>query len=238
MQLKLSHRARDALLGELSGALAHELQQPLTAIMCNAQAAQCMIAKGKIDLQEFSALLDEIVSDDRYAGQVIHRLRALASGGGTQQERLEVGWLVHDLLTLARGTLKAANVQVSIRIGDGAHVVRVDRVQIQLVLLNLIRNACESMSAVTPTNRRIEIVVNENEEAVCISVLDRGVGIGTDLLDKVFDPFYTTKKDGIGLGLAISRSIIAAHGGRLWATTRAESGSAFHLTLPAIPGEK
>jgi nitrogen-specific signal transduction histidine kinase len=234
LQQKLTHLTRVALLGELSGALAHELQQPLTAILCNAHAAQLLVRKDKLDLDELHEILEEIVSDDKNAGQIIHRLRALLMRGETQFSRLEIADLLDDVLTLARGTLRERNVQVSTRIDEDIPEVQGDRVELQQVLLNMVLNACESMSANLARDRRIEIVValSQLDSSVCISVLDCGKGIEPDQLERVFDPFFTTKDGGLGLGLAISHSIIVAHRGRLWATNRPDRGAAFHFTLP------
>lgn len=240
MQQKLTHLTRVALLGELSGALAHELQQPLTAILCNAQAAQLLVAKDKLDLEELREILQEIVSDDKHAGQIIQRLRALLMRGEMQVQRLEIGELLRDVLTLARGTLMERNVQLNTRIENGVPEVQGDRVELQQVLLNLVLNACESMSANPARDRRIEIVAarDADPDVVRFSVLDCGTGIGGEELERVFDPFFTTKEGGLGLGLAICQSIIGAHGGRLWATNRSDRGAAFHFTLQAMSGEE
>ena len=234
MQQKLTHLTRVAMLGELSGALAHELQQPLTAILCNAHAALLQTKKESIDLEELQEILGEIVSDDKNAGQIIQRLRALLLRGETKLDYLEISDLLHDVLALSRGTLRERNVHVNTRIDQDMPEVRGDRVELQQVLLNLVLNACESMNANPARDRRVEIVVNLDDDgnAVRISVLDCGNGIDVEQLEKVFDPFFTTKVGGLGLGLSISHSIIAAHGGRLWANNRADRGAAFHFTLP------
>jgi C4-dicarboxylate-specific signal transduction histidine kinase len=234
LQQKLTHLTRVALLGELSGALAHELQQPLTAILCNAQAAQLLTTKEQFDLEPLLEILQEIVNDDKHAGQIIQRLRALLMRGETHFQRVEIADLLRDVLALARGTLMERNVQVQTRIEEGMPTVRGDRVELQQVLLNLVLNACDSMSANAARDRRLEIVVGlaNDHDAVRTSVLDCGRGIDRDQLDRVFEPFFTTKEEGLGLGLAISNSIILAHGGRLWATNRSDRGAAFHFTLP------
>jgi two-component system, LuxR family, sensor kinase FixL len=240
MQEKLTHLTRVAMLGELSGALAHELQQPLTAILCNAQAAQLLTNKDQLNLQELQEILGEIVSDDKNAGQIIQRLRALLMRGETQFKRLEIGDLLGDVLALSRGTLKERNVQVNTRIDGPIPAVQGDRVELQQVLLNLVLNACESMRANPARDRRVEIVVDLDGDAgaVRVSVLDCGTGIEADQLERVFDPFFSTKENGLGLGLAISHSIIAAHGGRLWASNRSDRGAALHFTLPLTTGNE
>jgi two-component system, LuxR family, sensor kinase FixL len=238
LQAKLTHLSRVALLGELSGALAHELQQPLTAILCNAHSAQLLTKSVSFNLEELREILQEIVNDDKNAGQIIQRLRALLIRGETQFDHLTIRDLVGDVLALARGTLRERNVQVNTRIAERIPWVKGDRVELQQVLLNLVLNACESMIANPARDRRVEIVVDvdDDENAVLISVLDCGRGIDVEQLERVFEPFFSTKVGGLGLGLAISHSIIAAHGGRLWATNRSDRGAAFHFTLPIMTG--
>jgi C4-dicarboxylate-specific signal transduction histidine kinase len=240
MQHKLKHLARVAMLGELSGALAHELQQPLTAILCNANAAQLLSKKDKLDVAELQDILQEIVSDDKNAGQIIQRLRALLLRGETQFQHLEIGDLLGDVLALARGKLRERNVQVNTRVDRHLPEIQGDRVELQQVLLNLLLNASESMNDNPARDRRIEVVVAhaDDEGAVRISVLDCGKGIDADKLERVFEPFFSTKDGGMGLGLAISHSIVIAHGGRLWATNRPDRGAAFHFTLPIKIGKE
>jgi PAS domain S-box-containing protein len=240
LQQKLTHLTRVAMLGELAGALAHELQQPLTAILCNAHAAQILSRQVKLNVADLQEILEEIVNDDKNAGQIIQRLRALLIRGETHFQRLDIADLLDDVLLLARGTLRERNVQINTRLDKDIPDLRGDRVELQQVLLNLVVNACEAMSANPARDRRLEIVVDAGADAgaVRISVLDCGRGIHADQLERVFDPFFTTKQGGLGLGLSISHSIIAAHGGRLWATRRTDRGAAFHFTLPIQTGKE
>ncbi len=233
---QLMHLSRVAILGELSGALVHELQQPLTSILCNARAAQHMLATKEGDLDEVGAIVQSIVTDDKRAGEVIQRMRALLTRGEIQSQRVEVGDLIRDVLTLARSTIVERKVQLVTRIDERLPAIQGDLVGLQQVLLNLLLNACESMSTNAPRDRRIEIVaaLEPDQGAVCISVLDQGEGIEADQLERIFDPFFTTKKSGLGLGLAICRAIIVAHKGRLWATNRSAGGAAFHFTVPVV----
>jgi C4-dicarboxylate-specific signal transduction histidine kinase len=239
LQQKLTHLSRVALLGELAGALAHELQQPLTAILCNVQAAQILVAKDPPQLEEFAEILREITVEDKHAGQIIQRLRALLLRGETHFQRMEISDLLRDVLLLARGTLKERNVQLNTRIDESIPVVLGDRVELQQVLLNLIVNACESMSQNPPRDRRIEIVaaLDADHGAVLTSVLDCGRGIDPEQLERIFEPFFTTKEQGLGLGLSICQSIISAHGGRLWATNRSDRGTGVHFSLPILRTE-
>lgn len=233
-QQQITHLTRVAMLGELSGALAHELQQPLTSILCNAQAAQLLTAKAELNVEELRAILIDIVSEDKHAGQIIQHLRSLLMRGELDVQPLAIADVVRSVLTLTRGVLRERHVQVDTRIDEGVSAVLGDRVEVQQVLLNLILNACEAMSANAPGDRRIEIVVSHDSArgAVRVSVIDAGRGIDQDQLQHIFDPFLTTKKSGLGLGLTVCRSIILAHRGQLWATNNSDRGAAFHFTLP------
>jgi C4-dicarboxylate-specific signal transduction histidine kinase len=233
-QRMIMHLTRVAMMGELSGALAHELQQPLTAILCNAQAGQLLAAQKHLNVEALREIFQEIIRDDTHAGEVIHHLRSHLMRGEMQLECLSLGELLREVLTLARGTLAKHNVQLDAHIDDGIPAVRGSRVEIQQLLLNLILNACEALNANAAENRRIEIVAVLDQAGgfVRTSVLDCGRGIGHEPVERIFEPFFTTKKGGLGLGLAVCRSIILAHKGRLWATNRADGGAAFHFTLP------
>ena len=234
-QQLITHLTRVAMLGELSGALAHELQQPLTAILCNAQAAQLMAAGGNVNLDELRQILEDIVSEDKRAGQIIQHLRALFKRGERHIQPLEIADVVCDVLKLVRCTLTERNVQIHSRLDKDMPAVLGDRVELQQVLLNLVLNACDAMSANGGDDRRIEISVALDAEqgAVRTSVTDCGTGIDSDQLDHIFEPFFTTKASGLGLGLAVCRSIILAHRGRLWATNNTGRGAALHFALPA-----
>ncbi len=238
-QRQITHLTRVAMLGELSGALAHELQQPLTAILCNAQAAQMLTAKASLDVAELREILQDIVTDNKHAGQIIHQLRALLMRGEMHFHRQEIAELLDGVLTLARGTLAERKVEVVTRIEEGIPAILGDRVELQQVLLNLVLNASESMSQNAVGDRRIEIVAafDAAQGAVRTTVLDRGRGIDAEKLERVFDPFVTTKEGGLGLGLAVCRSIIAAHRGRLWAENRSNRGAAFHFMVPTAATE-
>jgi signal transduction histidine kinase len=235
-QQQITHLTRVAMLGELSGALAHELQQPLTAILCNAQAAQLLAAKERFNVEELREILKDIVSDDKHAGEIIQHLRSLLIRGETKAQRLVPEELLRDVLVLARSTLKDRGVKVETRIEPNLPGLLGDRVELQQVLLNLVLNACESMSGNAPGDRRIEIhlATDEAPGRVRASVLDCGTGIDPAQLERVFTPFFTTKEGGMGLGLAVCHSIITAHKGRLWAVNRADRGAAFHFTLPVF----
>ena len=231
---QLIHLTRVAMLGELSGAMAHELQQPLTSILCNAQAAEFLLKKEQIDVAQIREIIRDISIEDKHAGEVIHRVRALLLRGGTEFHSVEVKVLLDDVLAVARNVLTERNIQLRVRMAEDVRAVRGDRVELEQVLLNLVVNACDSMGGNAAHDRRLDIAsAHEAEQGlVRISVLDHGGGINPGQLEQIFEPFFTTKDDGVGLGLAISRSIIAAHGGRLWAANRPEGGAAFHFTVP------
>jgi len=233
-----AHLNRVAMLGGLSGALAHELQQPLMTILCDAEAAQLLAAQQQFNAEDLREILQDIASASRRAAEIIRSLRSMLMRGEIEPRRLNIRELVCEVSTLARARLIERNVQLSVHIDEGVPEMRGDRVELQQVLLNLVPNACESMNANAPEERRIEIVValDANERAIRTSVLDRGKGIESEHSERLFEPFFTTKKSGLGLGLAVSRSIIAAHKGRLWATSRADGGAAFHFTVPMAEG--
>jgi PAS domain S-box-containing protein len=229
----LTHLGRVAVLGELSGALAHELSQPLTAILSNAQAARRMLARQPVDLREIDEILEDIASADRRAGEVIRRLRAMFKRGESNRQLLDLNEITRDVLDFARSDLLTRHVQVTTRLASDLPKVRGDSVQVQQVLLNLIVNGCEAMIGNEPNDRSLVIETSVvDHDTVGISVLDNGSGIRADILDQLFEPFVTTKHQGLGLGLTICRSIATAHGGQLWAGNNAGRGSAFRLMLP------
>lgn len=231
-RLQLAHLTRVAMVGQLSGSLAHELTQPLTAILSNAQAAQRVLANERVDLGEVREILRDIVADDKRAGEVIRRVHTLLRRGEIQTQVLDVAQLVRETLAVTRSDLVVRHVEVVCRLADDLPAVSADGVQIQQVLLNLILNAAQAMTDHDVRDRRIEIAAVREGGGLRISISDYGPGIAADQLERVFEAFHSTKREGLGLGLAICRSIISAHGGRLWATSDGRRGSTFHFTLP------
>ena len=231
---EMAHLSRVATAGELSGSLAHELNRPLGAILSNAQAAQRMLANGGVDVAEFREILNDIVSEDKRAAEVIRRLRLWLQKGEVQQHSLRINKVVRDVLKLIRTDLISQNVSVDTELARNLPTVTGDPVQLQQVLVNLVVNACDAMEDCDTPERqlRIRTGIENGGDAVIVSVTDRGGGIQVKEVEQIFEPFFTTKAKGMGLGLSVCRTIIAAHRGKLWATNNAERGATFHFTLP------
>jgi PAS domain S-box-containing protein len=236
---ELAHLSRVSTLGELSGSLAHELNLPLTAILSNAQAAQRILANSDADLTELREILNDIVTEDKRAGEVIRRLRLLLKKGEVQQHCLDINEVVEDVLKLMRSDLINQKVTVNCELARHLPTVTGDPVQLQQVLLNLVVNACDAMVDCNTPKRRLLIRTGTGNEngAVLVSVTDRGGSIPEEKMEQIFEPFFTTKEKGMGLGLSVCRTIIAAHRGKLWAANNADCGATFHFSLP-IGGSK
>jgi signal transduction histidine kinase len=231
---ELAFLSRVTILGELSGSLAHELNQPLTAILSNAQAAQRFIDNDPIDRQEVKEILKDIIAADNRAGETIHRLRLLFKSGEVTNQPVNLNALVMDVLKFLGSDLMNREVKASTDLKDAMPRVRADPVQIQQVLINLVVNACDAMSGKKNGDRQILLSSEASNGDVRVRIRDCGCGIAEDQLEKVFEPFITTKSNGMGLGLSVCRTIVDAHGGKLWATNNADLGATFHLTLPAL----
>jgi len=229
---ELAHLSRVAMLGELSGSLAHELNQPLTAILSNAQAAQRFLAQSPPRVDKLAEILTDIVKSDHRAGAVIQRLRTLLRKEEAQRHSLDLNEVVEESLRLMRSDLLNRQIVVSSELAHALPAVSGDRTQLQQVLLNLVINGCDAMDGHRVDNRlTIQTKRNANGN-VEVSVADKGAGISSAELERIFEPFVTTKPHGLGLGLAICRSIVEAHGGRLWATNNADRGATLHCELP------
>ena len=231
-RLELAHLGRIAVVGELSAALAHEMNQPLTAILANARAAQRLLQADGGGTTELRAILDDIAADDRRAGEVINRVRGLVKKHETVRQQLSPNEVVGEVLELARSDLQHRGVVVSTRLETPPPLVFADRVQLQQVLLNLIINACDAMGGTPPGERLMFVTTAAQDGKVRIEVRDRGGGVGPGALESIFTPFVTTKREGLGLGLTICRSIVKAHGGEIWATNNPEPGATLVLSLP------
>jgi PAS domain S-box-containing protein len=234
---ELAHLARVALLGELSGSLAHELNQPLTAILSNAQAAQEFLAQDPTNLDEVRGILQDIVDEDKRAREVIRRLRLLFRKGEVQFEALDLNELVLEVLKLMNSDLVNHGVSVETELAGALPTIRGDRVQLQQVLINLIVNASDAMTNNDINDRQLRASTTlDDGNGVRISLADSGCGIPGGQLEQIFEPFHTTKDKGMGLGLAVCRTIISAHAGKFWATNNPDRGACFHITLPALSG--
>jgi C4-dicarboxylate-specific signal transduction histidine kinase len=232
---RLAHLARVAIVGELSGGLAHELNQPLTSILSNAQAAQQALARDCVDLAEVREMLADIVAEDKRAGELIGSIRKLLKRQDAVKQAIDPAALLKEAQGLMRSSLTSRQVTLTATLEPDLPQVLGDGIQLQQVLLNLLLNACDAVKECGRADRRIELDARAEAggQTLHVTVADHGTGIAGDDLERVFDAFFTTKPSGLGLGLAICRQIVSAHGGRLWAAHNGGRGAVFHLTLPA-----
>jgi len=230
---ELTYLSRVAMLGEFSGSIAHELNQPLAAILYNTQAASHFLAQNPPDLSELREILDDILADDQRASEIIERLRQLYGRGVMEFQTLDLNKLVRDVLKLVRSDLLNRRVDLHTELARNLPPVSGDPIQLQQVLINLITNACNSMAGICLGNRRLTVrTAVDPSEGVHATISDCGEGIPPDKLARVFEAFYTTTPRGMGLGLALCRTIINAHSGRLWAENNPDDGASFHFVLP------
>jgi PAS domain S-box-containing protein len=228
----LAHIGRATAMGELAAAIAHEVNQPLAAILANARAAQHFLGGDSPDVNEAQEALNDIIDDDRRAGEVIRRLRSMLRREPAERKALDVNEMIDEVILLVRNELIIRGLELTFNpAGDLPRVVG-DRVQIQQVVLNLVRNALEAMADTPRPLRRVVIRTQRDGPDTTVSVSDAGPHISEAVLAALFEPFHTTKPDGLGMGLAISRSIIQAHGGRIWAERNPDRGLTVHFTLP------
>lgn len=233
---ELAHLSRVSRLSELSISIGHEINQPLQSVLSNAQAALLLLAKENPDLDEIRGILEDIVRDDTRAGEVIQKLRALLQKGDSPIEVLDVNELVQSVLWLLHSALLIARVAVTVKLAAELPPIKGQRIQLQQVLLNLILNGCDAMTGLSSGNRELLVTTQMGDgHSVLVCVTDQGPGIAPGDRERVFDAFFTTKDDGLGLGLSVSRLIISSHGGRLWAAASGgRSGASFYFTLPAV----
>lgn len=232
---ELAHLSRVSLLGELSGALAHELNQPLAAILSNAQAAQQMMKADPIDLAEIREILSDIVGQNKRAGDVIRRLRALLMRGEALNEEVDLSGLVRDVMPLLNSDLVEHGVAVSLELADVPPVLG-DAIQLQQVLINLILNGCDAVADEPPSKRNLLIRTGIEEGRVWVAVSDSGPGIHAEHIGTIFEPFFTTKKRGMGLGLAVCRTIVEAHLGSIRAENNRGGGATVRFSVPVSGG--
>jgi PAS domain S-box-containing protein len=252
-QAELAHVTRVTTLGELTASIAHEINQPLAAMVTNANAGLRWLSRDSPDLAEANAAIRRIVRDGNRAGEIIGRIRALAKKAPPKKDWLDLNETIGEIVTMARSEVQRNRVSLQTKLANDLPLILGDKIQLQQVILNLLMNAIEAMSGVGEGARELlvssekvtEIHSESQQEEygdrdvadiewthVLVAVRDSGPGLDPQLVDRLFDAFYTTKPQGLGMGLAISRSIIEAHRGRLWARANAPRGAAFQFTLP------
>jgi PAS domain S-box-containing protein len=234
MQAELAHANRLATMGQLTASIAHEVSQPITGVVTNAQAGLRFLDARPVDLEEVRQSLVDIVKGGNRSADVVERIRDLVKKAPPRSDRLDVNPAIHEIIEFARGETSSSGVQVETALAEHLPQIRGDRVQLQQVMLNLILNAVEAMAGMTQKSRNLLITTGKAESGgVLVSVRDTGPGVPPAALDHLFQPFHTTKPNGMGIGLSICRWIIEAHGGRLWASANTPRGAVFQFTLPA-----
>jgi PAS domain S-box-containing protein len=235
LRQEIAHVDRVSMMGQLSSALAHEINQPLGAILRNAEAGELLMQDKSPDLDEIRAILADIRKDDQRAGNVIDRMRGLLKRHTLDKRPVDVGELVGEVAALVRSDAAARHIKLELVVADNLPPVFGDAVHLQQVLLNLIVNGMDALDEAKMGDRRVDVsAALDGPKTVEIAVSDSGQGVPADKLTRIFDSFFTTKANGMGMGLSISRTIIQAHNGRLWAENRNEGGASFRFTLPIL----
>ncbi|MHB8908555.1 MAG: PAS domain-containing sensor histidine kinase [Syntrophales bacterium] len=236
---ELSQVSRLATVGEFAASIAHEIHQPLTAIMNNALAAQRFLSSGTAaDIAEVRDALGDIIDDDRRAAEVIQHLRSFLKKKESPQAICDINTVIQEVLTILHGELIDKNVHVTQALNPEIPPVRCGRVELQQILLNLIMNSCDSLAHVEPQRRQIVIRTSgDGPVSVIVAVEDSGTGLDANEIERCFESYYTTKPDGLGMGLSIIKTIVSAHGGRIWAENNPKGGAIFYFTLSAHKGE-
>jgi PAS domain S-box-containing protein len=243
LEADLAHMNRVSMMGELSASIAHEVNQPLTGIVSNGSAClRWLGADGPIpapDAEEVREAVRDIVRDGKRAGEIIRRIRALTKRTELPREKLDLNETIREVLALVGDEAKKNSVTIRTQFADEVSPVHGDRVQLQQVLLNLIMNAIQAMSNVSDREHQLVIATqNIDQDQVQVTLEDSGTGLAPEKIAKIFEPFYTTKSGGMGMGLSICRSLLQNHGGRIWAAANERPGASFHFTLPKCKGEK
>jgi len=232
-QADLAHVTRVTTLGEIAASIAHEVNQPLAAVVANAEACLRWLDRGTPDLDAARRSVEWIIDDANRASEVIRRVRALANKSDVEKAPLDINDVVKEVIALVQGELVSHRVSLRMEFANALPVVPADRVELQQVVINLVMNGIEAMQSVADRPRELLIRSLQDEtQQVLVSVTDCGVGISAENADRLFNAFFTTKTNGMGMGLSICRSIIEAHGGRLWASANLPHGATFQFTLP------
>jgi signal transduction histidine kinase len=229
---ELARVNRYSTAGELTSSIAHELNQPLGSILTNAETAELMLKSPNPDIEEVREILADIRRDDQRAGEVIHRLRSLLKKTPFELKIVDLNEIVRETTEFLAGLADARGVELMTTASETALRIEGDHIQIQQVILNLVVNAMDAMTHLAEPQRIVRIATGVVDGRAELSVLDAGSGIPADKLKTVFEPFFTTKAHGMGMGLSIARTIVEAHGGRIWADNHAAGGAAFHISLP------
>jgi signal transduction histidine kinase len=230
---ELAHVSRVSTMGQLASALTHELNQPLGAILRNAEAAELFLQSSPPNLEEVRAILTDIRRDDKRAGNVIDRMRALYKRRSLVLQDLDLRELVEDTVALTRTDADTRQVRITMQMPPQLPRTQGDRVHLQQVLLNLILNGMDSMATVSKPRRILLVRVQATKSGnLQIEITDHGTGIAPEAAARIFEPFFTTKSNGMGMGLAISQTIIEAHGGDIWVDSKGGAGTTFTLILP------
>jgi C4-dicarboxylate-specific signal transduction histidine kinase len=232
MQSDFAHMNRVSMMGELAASLSHEITQPIASARNNARAALNFMDKPLPDLGEVREALSSIVGDTDRAGEIVDRIRDHIKKAPPRKDYFDLNAAINEVIVLAQSAINKNGVSVQTRLVEELFPVQGDRVQLQQVILNLLLNACEAMGSSDVGARNLSISTEQDYKGVLVSVRDSGPGIDPAHLQRVFDAFYTTKSTGVGMGLSICRSIIADHGGRLWAEANKPRGAVFQFTLP------
>jgi C4-dicarboxylate-specific signal transduction histidine kinase len=233
-QAELAHVSRVATLGEMSASIAHEVNQPLGAIAFNGEAGLRWLAREVPQTEEAIATMRLIISDAKRASDVVGRIRALARKAEPEIARLDINELVDAAIALVKREMLGHQVMLELQLAPGLPLIRGDRIQLQQVIINLVINAVQAMATVVDHTRVVTIRTQEHAaHNVLVAIQDAGIGMAPEFLDRLFSPFYTTKPQGMGLGLSICRSIVEAHGGRIWACRNTGAGMTFNFAIPA-----
>jgi C4-dicarboxylate-specific signal transduction histidine kinase len=228
----IAHAHRITTMGQLTASIAHEVNQPIAAVVTNAEAALRWVDKEPPDLQEVREALARIVRDGRRAGEVFGGIRALIAKAPPRKDRLDINNMILEVIALTHSEIRRNGVALQTRLAPDLPLIRGDRVQLQQAVLNLILNAVESLSGISEGSRDLLISSEGGADRVCVAVQDSGPGLSPQTVNRLFEAFYTTKPKGMGMGLTICRSIIEAHGGRLWVTANEPREAMFQFTLP------